>query len=136
MDGLDAKPCPRCQTVKPIEAFAPRRKTGRQSWCQACLKVYQRGRPRVLAARRIVREAKKGRSCADCGLHYPHFVMDFDHRPGEGKRAGINVLVKRGTKAETLLDELSRCDLVCANCHRIRTYQRRQNYHEGTELLL
>jgi hypothetical protein len=81
----------------------------------------------VLAAKRAIREAKN-RPCADCGIQYPYFVMDLDHRPGEGKRGNFNVLVKRGTATAILLDEIARCDVVCANCHRLRTHRRKQNY--------
>lgn len=120
------KRCPRCGEVKPLEAFAKRRGHLRQSWCQTCVKLYQRGRPRVLLAKRVVREAKN-QACADCGVQYPHYVMDLDHLPGNEKRANMNVLVKRGTAREILLDEIAKCDVVCANCHRERTYRRKQN---------
>ncbi|MBL8795151.1 MAG: hypothetical protein JNM56_14690 [Planctomycetia bacterium] len=50
--------------------------------------------------------------------------MDFDHRPGERKVANLTVLVKRGAAKEVILAEMAKCDLVCVNCHRERTYQR------------
>lgn len=46
--------------------------------------------------------------------------MDFDHRPGTIKVADVSVLARSSTKERTL-DEIAKCDLVCANCHRIRT---------------
>jgi hypothetical protein len=119
------KRCPRCGETKPLEAFARKGPDGRQSYCRDCRRVYQRGRPRVLLAKRLVREAKKG-PCADCGVEYPHYVMDFDHRPGAGKHANLSILVKRGASRESILAEIAKCDLVCANCHRARTYRRRQ----------
>jgi hypothetical protein len=67
----------------------------------------------------------------DCGVGYPHYVLDFDHRPGEQKTAGINVLVKRGASASVLRSEMAKCDLVCANCHRMRTWQRKQDAEES-----
>ena len=48
--------------------------------------------------------------------------MDYDHRPGTKKK--FNVSVIRKGKAE-ILKEIEKCDLVCANCHRIRTHNRR-----------
>src|SRR5207249_3682872 len=90
------KRCPHCGEMKSLDAFAPRRGNQRQSWCRACIRQYQRGRPRILLAKRLVRGLKTNRTCADCGLCFPHYVLDFDHRPGEGKKANISILVKRG----------------------------------------
>lgn len=77
--------------------------------------------------RRRLREAvdsiKATTPCADCGLFFPAICMDFDHVRGE-KRFGISVAVGKGTYSlETLLAELDKCELVCANCHRLRTWR-------------
>jgi hypothetical protein len=61
--------------------------------------------------------------------------MDLDHRPGVTKRANFNVLVKQGAARETLLEEIAKCDVVCANCHRLRTYQRKQWSYRKNVLL-
>jgi hypothetical protein len=52
--------------------------------------------------------------------------MEFDHRSGEGK-VGAIADVKNSGAFRKLIAELEKCDLVCANCHRIRTYERRQS---------
>ena len=129
------KHCPRCNEWLAFEAFARRRGNKRQSWCRDCAREYQRGRPRILLARRLVREAKNG-PCKDCGIQYPYYVMDFDHRPGEGKRANLTVLAKQGVSREVLLAEMARCDLVCANCHRMRTYRRKKEREQECSSLL
>jgi hypothetical protein len=87
------------------------------------MRLYQR-RPRIITARRFVRSYKDGKPCADCGNCFPHYILDFDHRPGCKKKANINVLVKRGASIEVLLEEIAKCDLVCANHHR-RTWERK-----------
>lgn len=48
--------------------------------------------------------------------------MQFDHRPGEAKVAGIARL--KNFNHEKLLAEIAKCDVVCANCHAIRTAAR------------
>ena len=58
--------------------------------------------------------------CVDCGNSFPSECMDFDHRPGEIKLFVPN----RIPNLEALKVELTKCDLVCANCHRIRTKRR------------
>lgn len=66
---------------------------------------------------------QKMKPCMDCEIVYPPYVMDFDHRPGEVKIADINRLVRQ-SNWKTIEEEILKCDLVCANCHRIRTYNR------------
>ena len=67
----------------------------------------------------------KNKACADCGGNFPHYVMEFDHVPERGKKSfsvasGGNWSLKNGP----LIEELKKCDVVCANCHRVRTYMR------------
>jgi len=50
--------------------------------------------------------------------------MHFDHRPGEKKDFEIGFAV-RGYSRTRILAEIAKCDLVCANCHAVRTYRRR-----------
>src|SRR4029079_253940 len=62
--------------------------------------------------------------CSDCGERYPPCAMDFDHRDPSTKRAAVTRMIGRaGT--QRLLDEIAKCDIVCANCHRLRTFRRR-----------
>ena len=69
----------------------------------------------------IVRDAKSV-PCADCEVSYPHYVMDFDHSRGEKL---FTIATKPpGISEARLRAEIEKCDVVCANCHRIRTFQR------------
>ncbi len=70
----------------------------------------------------LVRDTKN-KPCMDCGNEFPHYVMEFDHRPGTKKVGNIANLAHDGRKKQ-LLAELEKCDVVCANCHRERTFQR------------
>lgn len=74
-----------------------------------------------LKKRDYLRAYKEAHPCADCHQSYPYYVMDFDHVRGvktEGL-ARINLLGMR-----RIMDEIDKCDLVCANCHRRRTAHR------------
>ena len=62
--------------------------------------------------------------CLDCGGTFPFFIMQFDHRDPSEKRYMVSMMVGR-TGTERILAEVAKCDIVCANCHRERTYQRR-----------
>jgi hypothetical protein len=50
--------------------------------------------------------------------------MQFDHRPGTKKLFHIAMFNARKCTREKLLAEIAKCDLVCANCHAIRTQRR------------
>ncbi|HEV8160070.1 MAG TPA: hypothetical protein VGP58_13630, partial [Pyrinomonadaceae bacterium] len=76
--------------------------------------------------RAIARE-RKSQPCADCGGIFPFYVMDFDHRDGEEKKAHISQIVTQ-MNLQQLLNEMEKCDVVCANCHRVRTYERNQRF--------
>ncbi len=62
----------------------------------------------------------------DCGVYYPPFVMDFDHRDPTKKVSKISNLMRLGSR-QKLEAELAKCDLVCSNCHRIRTHKKKEN---------
>lgn len=64
----------------------------------------------------------KDQPCMDCGVRYNPWIMEFDHREPSEKIANINTIIASGNKKK-LLEELEKCDVVCANCHRERTYK-------------
>lgn len=65
----------------------------------------------------------KNRPCMDCGRSFPPYVMQFDHARGV-KVFTIGQQAKRSLVA--LAREVAKCDVVCANCHFIRTHERTQ----------
>lgn len=69
-----------------------------------------------------VKLQKLDKTCLDCGNRYPPYVMDYDHCRGEPKIATVRVLVNHCYSKETIDAEIAKCDLVCANCHRERTF--------------
>lgn len=66
--------------------------------------------------------------CADCGCRFAGHQMDFDHRnPGE-KRFNICSSAAALKSRTELLTEAAKCDVVCANCHRLRTRRRHREW--------
>lgn len=65
-------------------------------------------------------DEQKSVPCADCGQSYPSYVMDFDHRDPSIKLGGVRQLATYGWKK--VQAEIAKCDVVCANCHRERTW--------------
>lgn len=77
---------------------------------------------RLRANGQSITRAAKNKPCADCGKRYPYYVMDFDHVRGR-KVNKVSGMVTYNT--EKLRAEIRKCDVVCANCHRARTWRRR-----------
>lgn len=72
---------------------------------------------------RVLIENQKKRPCTDCGIQYDPFVMEFDHVRGE-KAAGLAWMATHTVALTKVIEELQKCDVVCANCHRLRTKKR------------
>lgn len=134
------KTCTRCQLPKHIDRFSPKSKTNsekRQSRCKPCMvevqKEHRHANPGSQQARnaRLRQRLKdfidglKNTPCKDCKRRFPPYVMDFDHLDPKQKVANVAYLVKHGCSAK-LLEEIKKCDIVCANCHRVRTHERGQ----------
>ena len=109
--------CHRVRTLKSRDLWATRQRPGTSA------RLAERKRAwRVQAA--ILLELRSV-PCTDCGRTYPPVAMDFDHREGQSKKSGVMNLVSRAGLSE-ILAEVAKCDVVCANCHRMRTYRRRE----------
>jgi hypothetical protein len=72
-----------------------------------------------------VNKIKEATACADCRLNYPYYVMDFDHLDGDDKLGIVSYFTKTG-RVGAMKREILKCEVVCSNCHRIRTHNRLQ----------
>jgi hypothetical protein len=78
-----------------------------------------------IARNRIyVQEYKTTHPCADCDLFFHPWVMEFDHLDSDVKSFGLGSGVGDGYSLQRLQKEMDKCELVCANCHRMRTWKR------------
>ena len=78
---------------------------------------------------RRVQAYKESVGCTDCGQFFPHYVLEFDHLPGTEKLGSPGNLVRR-YGWPTVQAEMDKCEVVCANCHSIRSYERGQTQHK------
>lgn len=78
---------------------------------------------RQFDARKKLIDSYKSKPCMDCTRSFPSECMQFDHRPGEIKKFNVSSMV-RSHGVHAIEDEIKKCDLVCANCHAIRTASR------------
>ena len=128
--------CAMCMRWKPTSEFHNSR-TGQFSYCRDCRLAYdrryyaERGRvPRLARQRAAIRRArawmasiKVGLPCVDCGGEFPVYVMHWDHLPAFDKVDEVSSMVASRSR-EAVLAELKKCELVCANCHVMRTVRR------------
>lgn len=98
---------------------------------EASLRHYYKNKEAILkkadtrrADRRAhVQQLKESSPCVDCGQFYRYFVMQFDHI-GADKVADISSMISRRAPWKRVLEEIAKCELVCANCHATRTWAR------------
>lgn len=87
-------------------------------------KRYYRDRTKLLYRNTMIdlRALKLLRGCADCGYDENADALQFDHLPGTEKKGRVG----NSWSEMAVIDELNKCEVVCANCHCIRTSQRRR----------
>ncbi len=130
-DGL--RRCGKCKLRTPPSNFGRHPQNGRQWWCKQCFRAYfvKRGqlhRDQTERARRkrqkrcyeLIAERRRD-GCSDCGEGDP-LVLEFDHIGP--KRWNISEMARDTASPRKVAVELAQCDVVCANCHRLRTFLR------------
>jgi len=131
----DLRTCTQCKRLLPVVKFAWKNKEQgkRHSYCKVCLKsktrehyyrnpaYYRERNKRSREKTAAWLEKQKDFPCLDCGKRYPPYVLDFDHRDGEEKFLEVSKMVG-SYSIKRLEEEVAKCDIVCSNCHRIRTH--------------
>ena len=134
--SVELRVCARCGEPKPLNGYHNSH-TGQYTYCRDCRNEYDRRyyrehsrsarlarrRSQIDAARLWMAEIKSGVPCADCGEMFPTYVMQWDHLPEFEKINQVSIMVASRTR-EAVLAELEKCELVCANCHVMRTVNR------------
>lgn len=124
------KQCSRCKKEKELSEFnnSSHNRQGKQPVCRACQSsYYESNRDKHLAnvaARRRrhrdwIRSLKEGQPCAQCGrVGHPH-AMHWHHRDPSQKEFNLSIAVAASKGRQKVLDEIAKCDLLCADCHAI-----------------
>jgi hypothetical protein len=134
--------CSKCGETKELAQFSARR-SKKQPWCKECNRAnarryYQENKARLVkdinklrksrmhASQQFITEYLVSNPCVDCGEADP-VVLEFDHVRGQKKNV-MSSLVAEGYSIRAIKDEIAKCDVVCANCHRRRTAHRGNFY--------
>jgi hypothetical protein len=151
---METKTCTKCGEAKPLDRFSEfvtrtgnRSRRGSCRWCRDAskraraeeLKEYrknynaknrsrkrERDHKRRVESKAYVDGIKATTPCTDCGKKFPPVCMDFDHVRGV-KSKGVASLVGSSYKLDLIKEEIAKCEIVCACCHRLRTEARKQN---------
>lgn len=107
----------------PVQQKAAQRRHYEQNKAKMIARSTQWKRDQRQKMRAIFNEAKS-QPCADCGHTYPPYIMDFDHVRGT-KECNVGNMITRAVSLARLYAEIDKCEVVCSNCHRERTHQRR-----------
>lgn len=134
------KMCSECKQVKDAFDFAFRNKIKGilQSSCKSCKNSYSsdhyksnlnyyknkayHSNKRLKKKLHSIIDELKNVPCMDCQKIYPPYVMDFDHL--RDKCFDIGSAISTQKSLSLILEEITKCEVVCANCHRDRTYKR------------
>ena len=146
---MEKKKCSSCKKEKKLDDFnfKIKEKGIRASKCKTCQSLYSKEHyegnkePYLLRARasrkvyrnrnrQFVFEYLKTHPCIDCGESDP-IVLDFDHLEMGKKEANISVLSRSSIKIERIINEIQKCEVRCANCHRKRTYKQLGGKYKG-----
>jgi hypothetical protein len=69
----------------------------------------------------FIKRVKEFARCHDCEIGYPYYVLQFDHVRGE-KKSNVASMGSGGYAIAAIKKEMRKCEIVCANCHAIRTF--------------
>ena len=62
------------------------------------------------------------RACIDCGEKDP-IVLEFDHRSPKEKSRNVARMLSGHFSWESVIGEIEKCEIRCANCHRRKSYK-------------
>lgn len=117
--------CKSCGSEKPLDQFASAGTVNgveyRRWLCIPCYTKSKSARKEKLRDRYY--DLKKTLKCVECG-NDDFRVLEFDHLDETTKEFSVAEGMKLGYAFSRIEDEIKKCQVLCANCHRIKTYER------------
>lgn len=145
---METKKCTGCNKDKDIKFFGKNKskKDGLQTYCKACCKrcnsnlyrnspkrresIYRRNKLAKDKIREYLRSYLFEKKCSICGFDNI-LALEFHHRDRETKVFSIGMSTSKKVSIDTLQKELDKCDILCANCHRILEAEFNNSYKLG-----
>lgn len=122
-----------CEVSKPTTDYFSNKhhKTGFDAYCKSCRREYSRkhyqmqkeyytakNTKRKKVSHNYVWDVKVKSKCVRCGFDNPA-ALDFHHRDSTTKEFSISKAYAKGIGLDRIKKEIAKCDILCANCHRI-----------------
>jgi len=139
---MKTKICQKCKQTKDAESSfskSSRHKDGYQNWCKDCVAksnkvTYQNNKERYSKYRDRGRARtkewfdmyKKSLTCKNCG-NEKWYMLEFHHRDPKTKDSSVADAVHHGWGLKRIKEEIEKCDVLCANCHREFHYLEKNN---------
>lgn len=117
------KECGGCGKVLPITAYHKRggSRRGHQAQCKSCRNTDSRKYKSHISS--LVKRWKLSKGCALCDFKATHHCqLDIDHIIPKRRNTKCRQAINTGWSKKRLKKELSKCQVLCANCHRLKTY--------------
>ncbi|MCR4274594.1 MAG: hypothetical protein NUW02_00890 [Candidatus Campbellbacteria bacterium] len=104
-------------------ALTTEKKVYRRRKCRDCYRITKQ----MLINRyyQLILEYKQQKGCSRCGVGDPR-VLDFHHKNGKDKLFTVGTF-RRAVGLSRIKSEINKCEVVCANCHRILHDEERKN---------
>lgn len=136
----ETRRCSKCLEYKDIQYFGKNktRTDGLQIYCKECAKKYMKNyyesnhskhvaavlkikQKNKIKIKEFILEYLRDNPCVDCGeSRIP--TLDFDHVRGNKNKA-VAYFLSVGAELKKVQEEISKCEVRCANCHRRKTYR-------------
>ncbi len=122
--------CRICSENKPAEDYRFINGYSRNAFyhltiCKVCQNKKKRGKRQDMY--RWADSIKEELGCKECSNDNP-VVLEFDHVDPNDKKMGISNMIADCYSRNVIRLEMMKCQIMCANCHRIRTIEQRRNH--------
>ena len=120
------KKCSKCGRELPLSAFPWRNKSKGtyRADCKECHSNYMK--QKYQQKKNEIQTLKSKLTCAKCG-EKRGYVLDFHHINPQEKDETIARLTSNTSNINDVYDEIKKCIVLCANCHREFHYLEKQN---------
>jgi 5-methylcytosine-specific restriction endonuclease McrA len=119
------KCCASCGVIKPVLEFNLRgkhRPGEYQNNCKQCCYEVSNRKKRQISA--LVKRWKLSKGCQRCGFKAEHSCqLDIDHIIPKRSKGNDRQAINTSWSKPRLKRELTGCQVLCANCHRLKTYE-------------
>lgn len=112
---MDTKKCSKCGRELPLTEYYSRGNGKLRSECKQCHKNYVKNK--YNERKEMVNKIKGNQGCAKCG-ESREYMLDFHHKDPSIKDDNIARITSNNNKMENIQQEIDKCIVLCANCHR------------------